>query len=91
MQGSDVVIRFTGVTGGLHAWSAAGPIGFELCGDGTCRFAAGRAQGDRVILRGDGKPVTKVRYAFADAPVVNTFDEAPLPVVPFEIELGATP
>lgn len=91
MQGADVVVRFTGVTGALHAWSAAGPIGFELCGGGTCRFAEGRVEGDRVILRGDGKPVTKVRYAFADAPVVNTFDEAPLPVVPFEIELGATP
>lgn len=91
MQGGDVIVRFTGVTGALHAWSAAGPIGFELCGGGTCRFAEGRVAGDRVILRGDGKPVTKVRYAFADAPVVNTFDEAPLPVVPFEIDLGARP
>ena len=91
MQGSDVVVRFAGVTGALHAWSAAGPIGFELCGGGTCRFAEGRVAGDRAILRGDGKPVTRVRYAFADAPVVNTFDEANLPVVPFEIELGARP
>ncbi len=91
MQGSDVVVRFAGVTGALHAWSAAGPIGFELCGGGTCRFAEGRVAGDRVILRGDGKPVTRVRYAFADAPVVNTFDEANLPVVPFEIELGERP
>lgn len=91
MQGSDVVLRFTGVTGALHAWSAAGPIGFELCGGGSCRFAEGRTQGDRVILKGDGRPVTRVRYAFADAPVVNTFDEAPLPVVPFEIDLGDRP
>ncbi|PCD02315.1 9-O-acetylesterase [Sphingomonas spermidinifaciens] len=90
-EGADVVLRFTGVTGALHAWSAAGPIAFELCGGGACRFAEGRVEGDRVILKGDGKPVTKVRYAFADAPVVNTFDEAPLPVVPFEIELGARP
>ncbi|WP_315762799.1 sialate O-acetylesterase [Sphingomonas sp. Y38-1Y] len=88
LEGSDVVLRFTGVTGALHAWSAAGPIGFELCGGGSCRFAEGRVMGDRVVLRGDGRPVERVRYAFADAPVVNTFDEAPLPVVPFEIAVG---
>lgn len=88
LQGSDVVLRFTGVTGALHAWNAAGPIGFELCGAGACRFAEGRAMGDRVVLKGDGRPVERVRYAFADAPVVNLYDEVPLPVVPFEIAVG---
>lgn len=85
-QGSDVVLRFTGVTGSLTAWSAAGPIGFELCGpSGPCRYAEGRASADTVTLKGDGQPVARVRYAWADAPVVNLFDAAPLPVVPFEI------
>ncbi|HTG38154.1 sialate O-acetylesterase [Sphingomonas sp.] len=89
MQGSDVALRFRDVTGALSAWSAAGPIGFELCDDAGCRFAEGRASGDTVVLKGDGRPVTRVRYAWADSPVVNLFDAAPLPVVPFEIAVGA--
>ncbi|MEZ0496065.1 sialate O-acetylesterase [Sphingomonas sp. IW22] len=89
MQGGDVVLRFNDVTGTLYAWSATGPIGFELCDTGGCRFADGRVEGDRVVLKGDGRPVTRVRYAWADAPVVNLFDDAPLPVVPFETAIGA--
>ncbi|UZK70263.1 sialate O-acetylesterase [Sphingomonas sp. S1-29] len=87
--GSDVVVTFEGVKGRLAASSAAGPIGFELCGPTSCRFAEARAQGSTVRLKGDGQPVDRVRYAWADAPVVNLFDEAPLPAVPFELPVGA--
>lgn len=87
--GGGVTLRFTGVTGALHAQAARGPIGFELCGAevGSCRYADGVAQGDRVTLAADGKPVVRVRYAWADSPVVNLADDAQLPVGPFEIVL----
>ena len=77
------------MTGALHAQAARGPIGFELCGAeaGSCRYADGVAQGDRVTLAADGKPVVRVRYAWADSPVVNLADDAQLPVGPFEIAL----
>ncbi|MDG5487460.1 sialate O-acetylesterase [Sphingomonas sp. BGYR3] len=85
-EGNDVVVSFSGVTGSLRAWSAPQPIGFELCGAGAgCRYAVAQADGATVRLTGDGKPVDSVRYAWADAPVVNLFDEAPLPAVPFEV------
>ncbi|WP_448660461.1 sialate O-acetylesterase [Sphingomonas sp. CJ99] len=85
-DGADVVVRFSGVTGKLNAWSAPGPIGFELCGAGAgCRYATARTEGATVRLTGDGKPVDKVRYAWADTPVTNLYDEAPLPAVPFEV------
>ncbi len=84
-----VRLTFGGVTGALAARSSAIAIGFELCGTGagTCRFTPGTASGDTVILAGDGKPVTRVRYAWADSPVVNLFDGAGLPAGPFEIPL----
>ncbi|WP_445191630.1 sialate O-acetylesterase [Sphingomonas sp. Tas61C01] len=82
-----VTLAFTGVVGALHARGAAQAIGFELCGvgAGTCRYAAGRVDGTRITIAGDGKPATRVRYAWADAPAINLTDDAKLPVGTFEI------
>lgn len=88
-RGADggVTLRFTGVTGALHPRGSNQAIGFELCGAaiGSCRYAAGRVAGAEVTLPGDGQPVTRVRYAWADAPATNLADDAPLPVGTFEI------
>ncbi|HIV78698.1 MAG TPA: 9-O-acetylesterase, partial [Candidatus Sphingomonas excrementigallinarum] len=85
--GGEVVLRFNGVQGALHAWSAAVPIGFELCDASACRYAKATVNGAEVRLA-DAKPGdVRVRYAWADAPVVNFYDEAPHPVVPFEVTI----
>ncbi|WP_375419722.1 sialate O-acetylesterase [uncultured Sphingomonas sp.] len=82
-----VTLLFAGVTGALHARGSNQAIGFELCGagQGSCRYAAGRVDGTRVTLPSDGKTVTRVRYAWADAPAINVSDDAALPVGTFEI------
>ena len=82
-----VTLRFADVTGTLHSRSAATAVGFELCGPtaGSCRYAAGQPAGSIVTLTGDGRPVSRVRYAWADYPVVNLADDADLPAGPFEI------
>lgn len=84
-----VVVHFADVTGSLQTRSAAQAIGFELCGaaPGSCRYATARATGGDVIVAGDGKPVARVRYAWADSPEVNLFDGAGLPAGPFEIAI----
>jgi sialate O-acetylesterase len=83
--GGEVVLRFNGVQGALHAWSAAAPIGFELCDASACRYAQASVNGSEVRLA-DARPSdVRVRYAWADAPVVNFYDDAPHPVVPFEM------
>ena len=82
-------VTFVGVTGALHARSAAQATGFELCAadPGSCRYATATVAGDRVTLSGNGRPATRVRYAWADFPVVNLVDEAGLPAGPFELPL----
>ncbi|WP_267381945.1 MULTISPECIES: sialate O-acetylesterase [unclassified Sphingomonas] len=89
VRGADggVTLHFADVTGALHARSSDVAIGFELCGaaTGSCRYAAGHAAGDAMTLAGDGRPTTRVRYAWADTPVVNLVDDAELPAGPFEI------
>ena len=82
-----VLVSFAGVTGGLHSRSAAQAIGFELCGTGvgSCRYAAATVADTHATLAGDGKPVTRVRYAWADSPVVNLVADAGLPAGPFEV------
>ena len=89
-EGDDVVVTFVDVEGGLFVHGAAGPVGFELCGAGvdSCRFVDARVEGNRVRLRADAGPTpVRVRYAWADAPLVNMFDEADLPAGPFEIDI----
>ncbi len=54
-------------------------------GPGTCRYADAQVRGNAVELRGDGQPVEKVRYAWADYPIVNLYDEDLLPVPVFEL------
>jgi sialate O-acetylesterase len=90
LEGDTVTVRFTGVEGGLHVWSGPNPLGVELCGDGqdSCRYALARVDGDRLLVPVDGKPTARVRYAWADSPVVNLFDGRSLPVPGFELEIA---
>ena len=85
-----VIVRFTGVEGGLHLRSGVQALGFEMCGSGddTCRYVQAQVPGDHVILTGDGKPVERVRYAWADYPVMNLYDGTPLPIGPFEVPIA---
>ncbi|MHA6718847.1 sialate O-acetylesterase [Sphingomonas sp. RS6] len=88
-DGANVVLRFKGVTGALHAMSSDRAIGFELCdaAPGSCRYAAARPMGSSVVITGDGHPATRVRYAWADAPATNLADDARMPVGTFEIAI----
>jgi len=87
---AGILLSFRGVKGSLHAWSGAHPLGFELCAETqqSCRYADAVAEGATVRVADDGRPATRVRYAWADSPVVNLFDEAPLPAGPFEVPIG---
>ncbi|HEY1606235.1 MAG TPA: sialate O-acetylesterase [Allosphingosinicella sp.] len=89
LSDGGIELTFAGVTSALHTNSSDRAIGFEYCGEaeGTCRYASGRVEGNRVVLTSDGMPVKRVRYAWADSPTVNLFDEAPLPAGPFEVEV----
>jgi sialate O-acetylesterase len=89
-QGDAIVLTFSGVEGGLHTWSGPFPLGLELCGEGqaSCRFATAQVSGDTLTIADDGQPATRVRYAWADSPVVNTYDGRALPLPGFEIPIG---
>ncbi len=90
LEGGAVTVRFTGVEGGLHVWSGPHPLGVELCGPspGSCRYALAAVDGDQLRIPADGQPATRVRYAWADSPVVNLFDGRSLPVPGFELEIA---
>ena len=85
--GERVIVRFGDVDGALVAYSARGPIAFELCSaDGTaCRFVDARIDGDTVTLDAAGGAAGRVRYCWGDSPVCNLYDGAGLPAVPFEL------
>ncbi len=83
-QGNVVVVTFTKP---LQVLSGAKPIGIELCGQaqGSCRYADARVHGNIVSIATDGQPVTRVRHAWADYPIVNLYDLDLLPAPVFEI------
>jgi sialate O-acetylesterase len=78
--GNAIIVKFTKP---LQVLSGSRPIGFELCGP-PCRFADARVNGDTVEIAGDGQAV-RVRYAWADYPIVNLYDQDLLPAPVFEI------
>lgn len=80
-HGNKVVVTFTKP---LQVLSGATANAFELCGT-SCRYADGRVQGASVIMTVDGQPVTRIRYAWADYPVVNLYDLDMLPAPVFEL------
>lgn len=87
---NGISVEFSGVTGALHSWSSNFVTALELCGETpqTCRYAQGHADGGTLRIADDGRPATRVRYGWADSPVTNLYDEAPLPVGPFEVPIN---
>lgn len=83
-QGSAIVVTFTKP---LQVLSGAHANAFELCGPSaaSCRFADARVNGSSVAIAADAQPVTRVRYAWSDYPVVNLYDLDLLPVPVFEM------
>lgn len=87
-EGDAIAVRFGDIGDGLVAYGADGPVGFELCGSQTdsCRYASAQIRGDAVLLRAsNAAAATRVRYGWADSPVVTLYDGAGLPAGPFEI------
>jgi sialate O-acetylesterase len=86
--GNDIVIAYRDTGGGLKTYSADRAIGFEVCAGAACRYADARVAGDTIVLPGAAAAgVTRVRYAWADAPVVNLFGGDGLPAAPFLLDV----
>ncbi|HZU50627.1 MAG TPA: sialate O-acetylesterase, partial [Sphingomicrobium sp.] len=83
-QGPDVVVTFTKT---LQTLSGATANAVELCGNGagTCRYADARAAGNKLVISSDNRPIARVRYAWADYPIVNSYDADLLPIPVFEL------
>ncbi len=89
-EGNEVRLQFAEIEQGLVAYSAAQPIGFELCAAaaGSCRFAEAHIDGTQVHLAVPaGADPTRVRYCWADSPVCTLYDGNGLPAGPFETDL----
>lgn len=88
-EGAVIRVRFTGIEGGLHAWSGPEPLGIELCAapDAGCRYAHAVIDGDSLRIADDGRPATVVRHAWADSPIVNLFDGRSIPVPGFALDI----
>jgi sialate O-acetylesterase len=89
-DGGEIAVEFADIERGLVAYSHDTPIGFELCEDaaGSCRFAASRIAGTRIILPiPGGMSPTRVRYCWADSPVCTLYDGSGMPAGPFELRI----
>lgn len=82
-----IVVTFVASPYPLVAYSAAGPIAVELCGEtqASCRYARATIQGSEMIIAGDNAPATRVRHCWGDGPICNLYDTAGMPAGPFEL------
>ena len=86
-RGGDLVIDFSGVNGSLKAYGGKDVLGLEVCAS-ACHFASGRVDGTSLVLPGEGGADAKsVRFGWADAPLLNLFDDADLPASPFAVDI----
>ena len=83
-QGASIVVTFTKP---LQILSGANANAFELCGPAarSCRYADARVDGNRVTIPADNGPISRIRYAWADYPLVNLYDLDMLPAPVFEM------
>jgi sialate O-acetylesterase len=83
-KGNLIELRFTKP---LQVLSGASVNAVELCGpvQGSCRYAEARVRGDTVEIAADGQPATRIRYAWADYPIVILYDLDLLPAPVFEV------
>lgn len=84
-SGEAIMVEFDSPLRTLNSDRA---LAFEICGlsGDSCRYADARVSGKTVLVAGDGLPVSRVRYAWADFAVVNLY-AGDLPVPTFEIPL----
>ncbi len=90
-EGGKVTVSFSGIAGALVVQGGPYPLGVELCGAaaGSCQFVIARAEGERLLIAvPDGMTPTRVRYAWADAPVVNLVDGEGMPLPGFELAIA---
>lgn len=84
-EGSSVMIDFD-ASQALSVIGSNRPAGFELCDtDRHCRFVDATVQDHRIVLDATGIDAAFVRYAWADTPVINLYNDQELPALPFEI------
>lgn len=88
LTGETLTVSFTGVEGGLTALGGPHALGVEICGETqeSCRWVVPALEGARLLIPvTGGMPATRVRHAWADAPIVNLYDARGLPVPGFEL------
>ena len=88
VRGNEVVLHFQHVGGGLVA-QGGGPLkGFAIAGaDRKFVWAEARIEGETVVVRSEKVPEpVAVRYAWADNPVCNLYNQAGLPASPFRTD-----
>ena len=85
-MGEIIRVRFSKP---VRATSGGTATGFELCGraTGSCRFVSAAVQGSDVLLSGAAVGDVRVRYAWADFPIVNLYDADLLPAPVFELPI----
>jgi sialate O-acetylesterase len=83
-DGGDVVVTLDQPA---VVYGSGRPAGFELCDAAeSCRFVDASLDGANVRLTiPAGYAAVKVRFAWADSPVLNLFGKNRLPATPFEL------
>jgi sialate O-acetylesterase len=88
VQGKTIKLSFDHVGAGLVAKGGGKLEGFAIAGDdGKFTWAEAVIDGDAIMVSSPevAKPV-KVRYAWADNPICNLYNQAGLPAVPFRTD-----
>ena len=87
-EGDKIVLRFKHAEGGLVAKGSEELKGFAIAGDDhKWHWTDARIDGDTVVVHSDQVPhPVAVRYAWANNPACNLYNQSGLPAVPFRTD-----
>lgn len=88
-DGNSIVVTFADSPNKLVAYSSAGPMAVEICGErqASCRYATAAVRDAGLVVIADGASATRIRYCWGDGPVCNLYDTAGMPAAPFELSI----
>jgi sialate O-acetylesterase len=84
---NEIIIQFSENSPAFHTVSSNQIIGFETCNKSICNYANAHLLGNQIIIDAKTIGVNRIRYAWADAPILNLFDSNNMPLQSFSMPL----
>jgi sialate O-acetylesterase len=89
VENGNILVKFNGLKGGLKSYSTPNPPSVEACQGDRCEYALSTIEGEKLKIKiPENMMPDKIRYAWAESPIVTLFSGDDLPIPTFELTIN---